>query len=294
MTFNPLWRNAAKIEMGAAGEPESLAFQAGPVTCQPYYAGTSKKSVPSVLRRNPKPFMGPGGWYQLSEIILSDEKNSNALALAELKAGAHGLIFVLDREVDLDVLLGGVVMEYCFIAFKIKNVSIALLNALEVRIRKELNPKNVSGAVFTAQPESFDVRHQVFQDFPRFFSCGVYLDSNHLNELPWKDWFRTNNAGWSDRFALYVDLDTDFFHSIIRLRSARILLETLAITSGKPEAIPFLHVRELVFLIQPLSRRQTWFRPPSRLLLLYSEQLMASLFLLKMQTVNCIATSHEV
>ena len=186
--------------------------------------------------------MGPGGWYHLPEIRVKDAAVANELALSELKAGAHGVVFILDKLIDPISLLRDVEMKYCFIAFKISKTDPDFLNALSNRIRQE-STSDVQGALFTPSDDQFELRKKIFEGLPAFYSCGIDLGKKELNVLPWHEWMNDKTLTWSEHFALSMEVDPDFFQSIVRVRSARKLLETFSCTFKNPGHLSFLHVK---------------------------------------------------
>jgi len=248
MQFSATWRKAAAAEMGSNGEPESLFFSLGSGTSAPYYSASESSLKISSLSKLTKPFQGPGGWYQLPEIFVDDEVSANLRALEELKLGSNGVLFNLKSTVDVNRLLDGISMEYCCTVFYCDQVTLPLIQTLAERISKEKNPNEVTGVLFSGCEILMAERKQYFRDFEKFYSCGIRLGSDDPQTLPWKKWSESNDLSWCTDFALSLDLSSDFFHNITRLRACRWLMEQLCTTHNLPHRRLFLHARCASFM----------------------------------------------
>lgn len=239
-SYSERWRKSALSEFGTSGNLNSIQFNIGPVKCDPYYSNVCDAVPESPLSRIQKPFLKPGGWYQLPEIIVNDPESANKLALEELKAGANGILFNVKSRVNLRTLLSDISMQYCCIGFRYDSLDYPFLIDLVQRIREEEKHDQVSGLIITADPVLFSEREKLFRDFKSFFSCGIYLGSGKISSFPWENFF-SQKFPLLQKFALSIDLSPDFFQSIIELRVARLITEKFL--AGREGLSPqfFLH-----------------------------------------------------
>lgn len=74
---------------------------------------------------NPNPNFDTQVWRNCMEIIVTDEKTANTIALEALNQGIEEVLFLLDenmtKTVDFDSLLNKILLPYCAISFEITN-----------------------------------------------------------------------------------------------------------------------------------------------------------------------------
>lgn len=68
-------------------------------------------------------------WENQTNIVVTDEKLANKNALSALKKGVNGLYFTINKHnVNFDVLLKDIFLNYCFVSFELENNSINIIN----------------------------------------------------------------------------------------------------------------------------------------------------------------------
>lgn len=115
----------AKIIKDLKGVPyESLIFtdEAGNII-KPFYTKEDFSEASTSLPSN-------AGWDACVTIKVEDEKKSNNEALEALKLGASGLIFQIDKKINLSILLKDISVENIYCEFSLTNDSLALANEL--------------------------------------------------------------------------------------------------------------------------------------------------------------------
>jgi methylmalonyl-CoA mutase len=140
---------------------DELIKEVDGIEIKPFYTTKdASKDSPSV--RNDK------GWGTCQYIVVSDEKEANKQALNALQEGASGLIFSIDKKIDLVVLLKNIVLENIHSQFNISNDAIHILKDL----KKKYLQKNT---------------------FNKRATCYVNIDPIHLL-AKYGEWHENKNA----------------------------------------------------------------------------------------------------
>ena len=94
------------------------------------------------------PAYGPRKWFNYEYVVVDDAKAANQQALQALEMGADGVYFQLEEEVDLQVLLQGILPAYCGLAFKTPFSPDALFQSLsDFYTAQQVNMQEAEGFI---------------------------------------------------------------------------------------------------------------------------------------------------
>lgn len=104
---------------------ESLLWQnENGFTVEPFYTQEH-------LQQTAMPVFEHTNWEVCEHVVVTDEKEANAVALEALQGGASGLCFDIRKPVNLTVLLKDISVEHIYTQFSISNDAIGVLEGLK-------------------------------------------------------------------------------------------------------------------------------------------------------------------
>ncbi|MDH5365504.1 MAG: methylmalonyl-CoA mutase [Cyclobacteriaceae bacterium] len=90
-------------------------------------------------------------WENQTDIVVTDEKSANQNALSALKQGVNGICFIInEHNVNFDVLLKDIFLNYCFVSFNIKSNPVIIVHDYVKYINsKEYDLDTIRGVIQT-------------------------------------------------------------------------------------------------------------------------------------------------
>lgn len=259
------WAEAAQQELGGANPIEKLRVSKGELVIEPYYKKHDKNQSDFLLPVSDSKIYGPRTWQNMPVVKIMDEKNANARALHYLNTGADGILFVIDRnEINYEILLTNIGFNHCAISLLIEPGC----EKEAERFLKSIHTQNLTGCIFYRAPDfkQISLRSATFQ------TCGICIppNENPVDELVqalqkgvtvldlFTDKGHTPEA-IASQIAFQIQVDTDFFLSISKLKSLKKLWHTVLLAYGVPTVDVPVHV------VSPAWTKET-FQPHGNLI----------------------------
>lgn len=223
------WAEVAQQELGNANLLEKLLVSKGELVIQPYYKKADINQSGLLLSASDSEILGARAWQNMPAITVGDEIKCNTTALHYLNTGADGILFIITRnEINYEVLLTGIAAEHCAISLLIepgyeKEAS---------RFLASTSNQKLTGCIFYRQPKN--ITHILKSPTPTFVTTGICIapNTNAVDELVNAleagvrlfDSFTDQGLSpdvIAQQIAFQVDVDTDFFLSIAKLKALR-------------------------------------------------------------------------
>lgn len=228
------WIEAAKKELGGKDPFEALSISKNDLIVKPYYDKEDTKDLAeNILHPSDNPYLGPRGWYNTPNINVKNCAEANKLALEYLGSGADGILFTLQTEAELDILLNQIELPYCGIFFITETEQSKLLNDFAQYVSsKGYDKSQVKGSViWTDTINTQNVSLQPLQGFNNFHALGISIPKadNPVNEIADALLAAVDilNAGDTDTREIIhhihfsFTVGTDFFTEIAKIRAFR-------------------------------------------------------------------------
>lgn len=195
-------------------------------------------------------------WVIISKVVIDNEKDANKAALNELKNGAGGLAFVLNEgeELDLEVLLRDIEVQYIFLHFALSKNPDNFINHLKTFLSKrdldfsqlhccvsydpigtwvERDTGNIEEArdtyvAYTQQSQgliNLCIEGSVYQNAGANVCYELACVLAHANE--YLNWLDETDKLMIKQLYVSVAVGTNFFEEIAKLRALKKLLHTL-------------------------------------------------------------------
>lgn len=235
------WEKIAQQELGNKDPWEKLTKAKHGVTVKPYYDRTD--AVVERKTRLPRAAL----WQNVPKVIVTDEKNANAEALTHLNAGADGIWFDVQQDINIDLLLKKVELPFCAVYFTSKSDSFP--RELADFIGSNSAKEKINGALLSNNPGSIGP----FNPSENFHHAGIITkrDVNIVDEIVDSlltavdsiealigQHYSREQAFRAVAFSL--TLEADFFLSIARIRAIKNVWLTLQEAYEIENAIPAL------------------------------------------------------
>ena len=229
----------------------------------PYYDSVSKGSLDYLNKFHftPAPGSNPRTWELLPKITVNDFVKANTLALSYLGSGANGIFFDLcgTASLELDTLLEGIEWPYCSISFRASSEATICADLAAYVKKKKYDPAALHGNIFWES-----IAHQVsgvmthLSPFSSFQSSGIHVrtssPSEEISQALWEATITLDtliNLGTPieealRNISLSLAADTDFFVTMAKFRTMRILWYQVAQAYGVKSFLPsdlHIHVR---------------------------------------------------
>lgn len=195
------WLKAAKAELNGADPLEKLTSAKGNIRVKPWYDRFDVQKDQTFILPSEKSWLGARSWVNAPLIMVKDAVAANKNALQQLSSGADGILFDLQEDVNLSVLLENIKLEHCSIFFK-------------ANYKFHLQPTNESPEISLAK---------LLTQFVEHISAG--------NNVPRS----------MEQVAVLVETGNDFFLEIARLKALRILWNGLCRAYATPGAQLMIH-----------------------------------------------------
>jgi methylmalonyl-CoA mutase len=233
------------------------------IKLSPYYSAEDLKGLEYLddYQLNPTVLGQADGasrsWINKINIIVGDAKTANGEAMLALMNGADGLNFVIENgNIDLTLLLNDILLEHCHVTFSVEKGMIELANQyLEFTKVNQYDLAKVSGCLIAGNQDSAAIKELLVfkKHFPLLKTISVSgNDTDPVNELSnilnntvstlrqlGSDGYETSVIASALRFEL--NIGTDYFASIAKIRALRILLDQLLISLGTTDLSPNDH-----------------------------------------------------
>ena len=233
------WLTAALRELAGADPIQKLSSENGNLKSLPYYDRQDVTTLKNLqLKPSVSEFLGARGWYNMPQLDVTNESESNQRALLELNAGADGIILTINNPTtDVFTLLEKVEWPYCAISF-IGNISEPLLTNIHAyATKKSYNETTLVGCVFGNNPLAYPIKSlKHFENWTNFHPLGITIEKKETPAeeiatalaLAVKQIDTLTNEGLSLSQALRVhafkiNVNEDFFLNIAKLKALRIL-----------------------------------------------------------------------
>jgi len=234
---------AATAELGGKDPMDFLSFMIDGIRALPCYPPASSFSGGYHLEKTVYPYKHAGGWYNLTTVPVTTAVESNAVALHELSAGADGILFRMDAEVDAAVLLEGISVRHCFIAFSAVTFSDDFLAGISGILARAEAPGEINGALFWQSEPDPGAVVRWFSAFPSFRCLGISgMAPEDFLSMSLR-WLKKDPAALKGRMACALMAGHDFFLNIIRLRALRLSWKMICLENHVPDEPLFLHTR---------------------------------------------------
>ncbi len=239
------WRVAAQEELKGADPLKKLSTTGKDWSIYPYY---DRKGVPDaspLLKASENRFLGNRAWYNCPSLLVTDPIISNRLALGHLNSGADGILFELDQEVNLKILLKDIEWGACSLNFLAKRNADQISALLKDFILKNnLQGADLHGAFF-----GNSVSKSISECSFRFSGYEVTPTASPVDEITsafrWLAETGTKNLeSCANQFAFLVPFGTDFFLDLAKLRAYRLTWKRFLESSGSKDDFSLvLHAR---------------------------------------------------
>ncbi|MBM3176677.1 MAG: methylmalonyl-CoA mutase [Bacteroidetes bacterium] len=241
------WRKLASAESGSIDPEATLCREVGSMKFKSVYSAADAHGIShQPVQRISKPFIGPGGWYNLPEISADSDDLACTAALEALNSGANGVVFHVREGWDPAIMLKGIHARYCFLGFTSTRFNTDFLEALDKRLLiEEAPPEDFTGALFQDNTvvESFKLNSWVARK--NFRVGGINTDAEtwvkHQVQL-----FQSGSVTEINQTALSLILPDNFFQAIIELRALRLVRQSIENHYGV-----FGHPEFIRSLVQP-------------------------------------------
>ena len=219
------------------------------ITLSNYYAKEDLKGLEYLekYRLNPTVFgqqtSADRFWVNKVNIIVENEKKANEDAILALMHGADGLNFTIENNsVDLSLLLNDILLEHCHVSFTVGEGGTDLANQyLEFTRHQKCDLSKINGYLMVKNKDGEAIKelltfHKYFPLLKTITITGRDVDVIHelskiltntaetMEQLT-KEGFSTSTIAQALRFEL--NIGTDYFVSIVKIRALRILLDQL-------------------------------------------------------------------
>lgn len=229
----------AKDLKGISFEQLSLKDRNG-ATIHPFYTAEDQSKITS-------PLFSHQDWVICSRIEVSDEKQANAQALAELQSGASGLCFVIKAATDLNILLADIQLAHIHCQFLVASNQQAFyqqwadyqsaheLEKADVWLIADPIAEALASGEWTAIPKvdwlnvqgnSLCVDALGYQNAGANSSYQLACSIAQANEyLHWLE--EAGKLASIHKVFVSIAVGTDFFEEIAKTRALRILVQNL-------------------------------------------------------------------
>jgi methylmalonyl-CoA mutase len=177
------WLRIALQELKDQKSIDDLAWKSGNLKFSPYYDKIDLNASNRLSEERASPditsYSKAAGWYNLPKIIVTDEKEANAIGLTALSTAADGVLFDISghNNVDLKTLLKNIDWSFCNISF----ITSEDENNIAAKISSYLNEQSydklaVRGGIFCQQvPELRETAVNALSSFKNFQSSGFIV-----------------------------------------------------------------------------------------------------------------------
>ncbi len=237
------WELAAKDELKGADPWKKLGYDKQGLQFKPFYTPENSKSTSFQLSPGTNNFLGARTWYNCPLVRVGDPSVANQQALEHLKKGADGIYFELTKSIDFRILLRDIEWPYCSLNFLAKNNQVSIANELKTFFQEKYSQKETTIGAFFGKPDASLPNQDTFYflgyPIPNMDSPSKEL-VHGISTLA-----QSINGDFQKRsgeVAFSVEIGTDFFIEIIKLRALRIIWERLVVEKKGKTGVPiFIH-----------------------------------------------------
>lgn len=247
-----IWKEAAQKELSGKDPFAELTFDIGSITLKPYYDRSDTDGLQQdALDVSPDVYLGPRGWLNTPKVLVTSEIEANKVALEHLNHGADAIVFEISSSITLDKLLSGIKLPYCAVYFMCDAEQSGLLTDFEHYVKdSQIDTSNLTGGFFWRSPISPDVisKTSVMRQWKRFFPLGILV---HFSNDPSEEISGSlleavriiSDAGKDSitQICFAINIDTDFFSSIAKLKCLRWLWRQIQGAYGAPQTHLHIH-----------------------------------------------------
>lgn len=187
-------------------------------------------------------------WEICSQFLVEDEKQANAQALKALMGGASGLVFIITKKINLNLLLQDILIEHIEINFVLKYIDESFIADFKLYAKqKNIHPDKINGSVcFDAINHFAETGNEINTEFKAEDSslktigvnAALYQNAGvnqafelacalaHAHEYVVS--LSNKNIAYKNLFYFTVAIGADFFGEIAKLRALRKLWILLA------------------------------------------------------------------
>ena len=209
---------------------------------------------------------GARHWYNQPLITVFDVKKANKQALEALQSGADALLFdIKNEEIELHELLKGILLEHCFVSFRIQNNAEQFLTQYVAYLQKTgVDLAEIKGSLFASwnHVEELKERIKITRTLPEFYPivhsensnlesstqkvADVLIRSTQTIQNLIKNGLEAGEIIKNSQFS--VTVDNRYFLSIVKLKTLKMLFNEIS------EAFLETNVVDLTTKIHVFSR----------------------------------------
>ena len=250
--FNQVSRSEweQKIIADLKGKPyDSLLWETEGIQGSPIYTQEDLESIENLVSfqnnatSSQPEIYGSKHWINYQLVIVENERSANKIGLKSLNLGAEGLVFQVSKSLDIDVLLKGIQLEHCAVAFELTfDAPLFISTYLNYIKKKNYQHTKVNGfinALSLPSLESFNALAEI-----QNFKClniklsDEFESVNAVQELALLLHFATSKIVASHHLGITLDkilpttqfqirLGKNYFIEIAKVRALRLLVQTM-------------------------------------------------------------------
>lgn len=250
------WIQVASAEIDGKNPLEALQWHKSGVSGLPYYDSENTPANPFSLTPSGNDFLGARSWHNLPIIKALDAQEANQKALNYLAAGADGILFDLQKdELSLETLLNNIEWPYCSIGFSMHAITSNFCDQLEKYLaQKNFDPVSIQGFIQQkTYPHHPQVLHKLIHilDSYKKIRCICIASNEQLVPDQISDMLvkaveildqLDNQTAVAEQVFFSINLSTDFFIEIARLKVLRMLWHKILHAYGSQAKSNAIHI----------------------------------------------------
>ena len=246
------WERAAKEELQGLDPWGKLAQTVDGIEIKPYYTATTSSAKTLRLPVSKDPYLGPRAWYNCPLVSVQDPIQANTIALEHLQQGANGVLFELHDVVNFSQLLQAIEWPYCSLNFLAKENADAIAIDLDRFLDGRQGPTH--GALFGNHQSLPPSNHSFCFVGLEISAQGAAIDALAEGIIAMDQLLGDAFGSRSTQTAFSVEIGTDFFMEICKLRALRGVWQYLAAKRGIQAASAlFIHARSRAWTAEPFA-----------------------------------------
>lgn len=213
------WQDTAASELQGGDPWKKLSREVQGLSIKPYYIENDAPADSLRLAPSSGAVFGHRTWFNCPSVMVSDASSANKQALDHLENGADGIFFHLHGPVDFKILLQKIEWPFCSLNFLAPAATDAEAQALAAFMNTF--SENAPGAWYGSGGIHFPANRN-FHSLGHIISCSdspARDIANAFNRMTAS--LEDKTKPHSSEVAVCVELGTDFFIDIAKLRAIR-------------------------------------------------------------------------
>lgn len=251
------WIKAAASEIDGKNPLEALQWHISGITGLPYYDSENTPKNPFSLTPSDSEFYGARSWHNLPKIKVLDTQEANQKALHYLADGADGILFELQDDFSFETLLNNIEWPFCSIGLSLEVITPDFCNQLEKYLeQKKFDPTSIQGFIHQkTYPHHPQVLHKLvhmLDSYTKISCIGIssneQLVSDQISAMLKKavetieQLESEKQRACAEKIFFAVNLSTDFFIEIAKLKALRMLWHKILSAYGSHLHAKTIHV----------------------------------------------------